>query len=641
MLKNIADIIKKLIYWPLFCLVAITAYGYLIVTYTYGVNDEVINYYVYDTNLVAQDRIGIYLFNKIFHCYDLLPFWGEMIGLIFLCIAAIVWVYTIDACTKRKLSKGILTLFCCALISFPYIGKCAIWRGLLAQTAQVLLFAALYSCCYYYYLTTREKKYILFAFFWGTIALFFDKAYVTTLILGGGFVFLNYIRTEKKRSMQIACDALNLIFLIFAMVFGDLIIVFAIQKMLNVTPTHYVNTYFRYSQGNIFIQILNFIPALIKKFYNLAKITWSGKAIYVSVICTFLIGIFELIKSKSIWYFLINIGLVIDCGLIYIITGNLWMPERSVCHVLSLFVALFVVNFFIVFHQYLERLVIIKYFIVCILGLVIANFSFEMEQIFYAKYMSFEKDKAILDELMKDIYIVGGYNTQKPIIFMGVPNDMITVWPPVENASVFSWGRLERLEREENSRLLYGFINDNGYNVTGVPKNIDFVEIRKKISNMQNWPQEDSIKEFKEYILVKLGDSNCEIIEMPREQFINCYIVNDPDIILNQNKLEINGSQISLGGWIVHKGENAYTNNISLALVSNNSSEHYKIRVNETINRDISLLINDGFNYDNSGYKMDISLSSYIKSGTYDLMLILEVEHEKYLVSLGEQITIE
>lgn len=641
MMKKIINIMDRCVYWPLLCLTAIISYGYLIVTYTYGVNDEVIEYYIYDTNMVAQDRIGIYLLNKIFHCYDLLPFWGEMIGVIFLCIAAVMWAYTVDSCMNHTLTKGILTIFACCLITFPYLGKSAIWRGCLAQAGQVLLLAALCAYFYYCFLARKKWKDVILSVIFGVMTLFFDKAYVTTIILGMGFVFLNYIRSKEMKWKQSLIEAVQLIVFILIMIFLDIGIVWGLQRILNVTPSHYTNTYFRYNEGNMIKQVLEFVPSLLKRFIASAKTAWSAKAICVSTIGTLLIGLFDSIKSKSLWNLLVSIGLVIDLSLMYTVTGNLWMPERSVSHIFSLFVALFFVNLLGICKNYWGKAAFVKYLVIGITIVFVANFSSEMERIYFAKYMTYTKDKIMLDEIMNDVYTEYGANTQKPIIFMGIPNDMTASWPAIENASVFSWGRLEDMEREENSRLLYGFINDNGYKVNGVPSTVDFREIRQQISCLNNWPQLGSTEEFDEYILVKLGDSKCEIIEEPREMLLNEYITNSSDILLTQNSLNIGSNNISLSGWVVQKGVNAYTNNVSLLLVSQNSEEHYKIRVEEVQNKDVTSYMNDGFNYDNSAYQQSVSLSKYITAGSYDLMLLLENEYGKYLVDLSEQVEVE
>lgn len=641
MLKRIADKVNKYLYWPLLCLTAIVSYGYFIVIYTYGVNDEVIEHYVYDTNMVAQDRIGVYLINKVLHCYDLLPFWGGAIGLIFLCMAAIMWVITLAKCMESRLSKCVLTVFACCLISFPYIGKTAIWTGNLAIVGQVLLLVALCSYFYYCFLTAAKKKDIVLTIMLGGAVLCFDKAYVTTVILGLGFIFLCYIRHEKHEWKKILLDAVKLVAAILAMVVLAVILVWGLQKILKVSPSHYTSTYFRYGEGNIVGQVLRFIVSLVKKFIGLAKTEWSAKAICISVIGTLLIGILDSIREKSLWNILVSIGLVIDLGLIYIITGNLWMPERSVCHVLSLFVALFIVNLFGCLKEWLDKVIIIRYLLLGIVALTIFNFSAEMEKIYFEKYKTYEKDKALVDGIMKDIYTKCGYNTQKPIVFMGVPNNMTASWPAMEKASVFSWGRLEELDREEKSKLLYAFINANGYTVKGLSSKVDFKEIRKQISGMENWPEDNSIEEFEEYILVKLGDSKCEICSESREQFLSEYILDSPQIMLNQNELRVEGRNISLSGWAVLVGGNAYTNNVSLALVSQDSPEHYKIRVEEVENSGVTQHINDGYNYNNSGYKQSITLSGYTLPGTYDLMLILENEYGDFLINLEEQVVIE
>lgn len=641
MLSKIADKINRCIYWPILLVTGVISYGYLIVTYTYGVNDEVIKYYVYEPNMVRQDRIGVYLVNKLFQCYDLIPFWGDAVGLVFLTAAAIAWVFVMDECANHKLSKAVLTVAACLLIAFPYIGKAAVFKGNLALGGQVLFAAALAVLFYCYFIKNNRMKDIILAFLFGVIVLCFDKAYITSLIMGMAFMYWMYIRQEQVNWKKILMDALKIAVWLLAIICIAVLLVRGLQFILKVSPSHYTTKqYMRYNDSGLLKQMAALVPALFHKFLEAAKTEWSAKALCVAFAGTLLIGIAESVKRKSAWNLLISVVVVLDVSLIYLITGNLSMPERSVCHVFALFVALFFTNFCYCIGQYLEKIKWVYIVALCIGTLFVANFSREMEFIYYNRHMAFEKDKMILDGVMHDIYAQCGYNTPKPIIFMGLPNDMIRVWPEVENASVFSWNRLAVYEREEYSKLLYSFINNNGYNVKA-PSEVDFAQVRGQISSMSNWPEEGCIQEFDEYILVKLGDSKCEIIDQPREELMKECAGGASDVQYAVEHMDANGRNINLRGWAVINGKNSYTNNISTVLLSQDTDRHYKIRTDEKERKDITSNIGDGINYDNSGYSLSIGLSDYVLPGRYDVFLMIESMYGKYMVGLDEEIVIE
>lgn len=640
MLYRIKEKTSECLYWWLICLTAIVSYGYLIVTYTYGINDEVIDLYVYDTYLIRQDRIGIYIFNKIVHIFDLLPFWGEAIGVVTIVFASIVWALVLNySIGEGKIPKIVLSLSACAFISFPYIGKSAIWRGCLAQAGIVLFFAGMAAYFYHQYLVKKKILYIVFSPICGMVALWFDKAYITTIIMGMLFVFWMHIRYEKHNFKSFLWEGVKLISCIVACLVLTILVVKLMQRGYGITANNYTSTYFRYNDDKIISQIIQFVPNLIKKILYLSKESWANGMFFVALIGTLLIGIVDSVKNKELWSLLISIGMIIDVLLIYIITGNLYMPERSVCHVIALFIAMFLVNIVRIIYDTYNRFIIARIFVLGIMTLCVINFTYEMSQIYYAKYLTFEKDKTILDCLMHDVYAKCGYNTQKPIVFLGIPNDMKISWPEAEKASVFSWGRLETIAREENSGLLYGFINDNGYSVKGVPQGIDFSEARRKISGMRNWPEDGCIEENDEYILVKLGDSIYEIFDMKKEELFQEYTVNDK-INFSIDRISLENNIIDMSGWAVMIGDDAYDYNISVLLVSHISDTQYKLRINETIRTDVTAYFSDGYNYDNSGFNINMPLLEIVNQGSYDILLLIETTEGKYLVDIGQDIEV-
>ena len=183
--------------------------------------------------------------NKILHCFDLLPFWGEAIGLIILVLAALVWAITINNVARGKFSKSVLTLSACALITLPYIGKSAIWRGCLAQAGIVLLFAGVAAYFYHRYLETKAIKYLIYAPLCSMVALCFDKAYITTVIMGAGFVLMMHILQEKYTWKRFFSEAIKLFGWVICSVFVTVVFVKLLQFVLGVTPNNYTSTYFR------------------------------------------------------------------------------------------------------------------------------------------------------------------------------------------------------------------------------------------------------------------------------------------------------------------------------------------------------------------------------------------------------------
>lgn len=156
----------------------------------------------------------------------------------------------------------------------------------------------------------------------------------------------------------------------------------------------------------------------------------------------------------------------------------------------ALFVAeaILFLGYFIVKNVRSTLLINVFYFFVF---LTIGNQSKEMEEIYYQKYITCCKDKRLAEQIMEEVERECGRSAayNKPIVFMGFPNDYVMEWSEMEDTSIFIHDRLASVAQEEISRRVYNLYNELGYSLKPTSDiSIDYYDVRREIATMPAFP---------------------------------------------------------------------------------------------------------------------------------------------------------
>ncbi|MDE7100460.1 MAG: hypothetical protein K2O05_01240, partial [Anaeroplasmataceae bacterium] len=310
-------------------------------------------------------------------------------------------------------------------------------------------------------------------------------------------------------------------------------------------------------------------------------------------------------------------------------TGNSEMPIRSYCFNYALFIGLTIIYLFQVVKINKSFTVILS----CVIVFLIGVQSREMELLFYEKNNTFEKDKNTAELVLESIEEESGmfHANKKPVIFMGFLNGQNIGYGEVEETSIFNWDRNSSVHLEEISHRIYKFYEKLGYSINMPSGEVDYSEIRKMISTMPSFPEDGCVKETDDYIVVKLGDSLCEILTD-----FNIDDYQKEPLLGNLDGFSYENRMLSMTGWLIRPGENSFNYNMSLVLIGNDAS--YKIRIDEQTRKDITTYMSDGKDYDLSGYRYSSYLPKYISGGEYQIYIETINGSEKYLHNLGKTI---
>lgn len=632
---------KEKISFKMLTILTVLAYGGLIFKDAIGIDDESAQSYLAG-GLIGQDRVGWNITNIFFPAYTFLPAWTGLIGIIGIVCSLLFILYTLEKNTKLEMPRFVNTIIICAIVSFPYVAKFAIFNGNMTMMAYVL-----FSVAGAFYVTCELidkfdiKKYIILMCFVCSIFLF-EKAYIVFFFQ---ILFFYLCVTQINKVKRKIIDILKIIIYIFVNAIISFIIakfiILTIQYLTNNRATGYTASYISYQFESIsgFIQsIRNFLTAFIKVLTANYSIYLAGKIYLVCILVEIFIGTYFALKKRDIIIELLFLGNIFLSSSIYFITGNAYIPLRSICFNYAIFCGMTIWVSIIWMDQLKLRKMRIIFYLLC--GLMILNETKAMEEVYYNKYRTYQKDRMYAETVLNSIEEECGrfeaYN--KPIIFIGFADEKSNGYGEVEETSMFNWGRNESTYLEETSSRIFAFYNEMGYKLKQpVYTSLDYYYIRQMAGEMEAFPRAGCIKNTDDVIIVKLGTSLCEILNESTYEGI----LND-DISGNIEWFSYENNILSMGGWVAKKSSNSYNNTVSIILWGNNTA--YRLRAERTVRSDITDFLDDGKNYDNSGFICTASVSeylNYIEEGKYTIYVEINDMKNKYLYDTGKTLIID
>lgn len=636
---KIADFVnfcKTKVYMHIVGLVIILSYGLLIFNVSIGIDDENMDYYL-SGGLIAQDRIGWTISNQFFPSYQFLPLWTVVVGIVFMTLGVLFWVYGLDKAFNNIFSRGVITALIACFISFPYIAKFAIFNGNMVAMGYVLCLTsiALYAS-YDLWNGISIKSFIVAVLCLGGVFLF-EKAYIIFFCQGIiAFLLLKQSFDRAAKLLQIIkWGAMLGVSIVISYALAKGLILLA-QYHMGILASNYTLNYIKYDLSSVsafLISIKNFLISYFLILLNNINFYYGEKVYVLSIVVMLVLTSYNSIKKRNFYILFWCVISILLSSSMYFITGNIYMPIRTICFNYAFFIG--ITFLYLSCSVELKNGLALCFYI--LVFLIIGNQSREMEEIYYNKYITYEKDKKmaelVLTEIEKECGILTTY--KKPIVFLGFPNNYNINYGEAEDTSIFVWDRNSNVSLEETSERIYNFYDELGYYLERPSqKNIDFYYLRKEISDMNSFPLEGFVKEEEECIIVKLGDSLCEIMN-----FDDSLYTAKGNLLGNIEGMDYVNNVLNLKGWLIKVGHNSYANNISLILVNNEKG--YKLRIDEDMREDITVYMADGVNYDNSGFDAILSLPEYISTGSYKVYLELLDDEEKYLYDMGQNIVVD
>jgi len=521
MFKNLFS--KTDSYWLCLILTTILCFGFAITHSSIGIDDEALDLYTKFPTMLNNNRIGYILTANIISTLEFLPFWREFAALVLLVIGITIHVNnfiknspdSLGSDSIYKFNKTEAIIFSCLAISFPYFAFHFIFmvtcleHGLLAVLTGLAV-----DNIFKYFNSNKEIKYIVLTFLFCFLSVSIYESSILYFIISVLFISIINIAADCKKNKQYIILFCNVLFVSFtAFIINDLIL-FLFMKNQNLLKIKSFNCYDFSSFMSFFSSAVSNITEFLKGFvltlsYNFGSVTLVLSAgIFISLV------LYLSIKKKNIIIFIIGLIVLLLPFTPIIVTGNYLMPYR-VYSIYSFVNALT----FVLLYMCIKKYKLLSEILLVIIFLIIFQQSKEMNQIFYAEHLKCENDKLFAYSIMQDLYKLNLQN--KPVFFIGVrenPNIKYIYNEANEiNISIYNWDRYDKKISEIFVRRGEKFMQELGYNLIFMPEtewikdkealNNLYVVLEENVKNIPIYPQDGSIKDMGEFVIIKIGPS--------------------------------------------------------------------------------------------------------------------------------------
>lgn len=624
-------------YWVSVILTVLLAYGFTITNFSMGVDDESFQRYFFDGMLLAQGRWGAHLTKFIFNTYEFLPFWRDFIGVSLITAGVTLWAYIIQKFSRNFFNNASLIVFSCVAVSSPFIADIFIFMTTTVETGLVLCLVPISLNYFYEYAVNKKKMNQVFISLIALIyALSFSELAVVYFLLGI-FIssFVTVFCTDKgDKFIDVILIIIKAVVLIAIVIFLNSIVVRVIQLIFSIEPSGYTSNYIKYD----FSSIGNFLDSIFRFFINfshpsfLTKSTGSLMSFSASVLL-FVFSVLVSIKRKKYIYILLSLGCILSAYSMYFLTGNLYLVNRILI-TNSIYVGFVASVLFMFFYNKHFKILKFRPIIFLLAFLVIIIQTKSMNQVFYTDYLRYQLDIAKMNSIATEIEKYrSDDNVPRKLVFIGAPSSYNLRLGDTEGYSMFQWDRTWGLESElRNSSRIFQFMNLHGYHVEQM-NNFDEKEVIERAGTMSYFPKDGYIKDFGDYLIVKLGPTPYEISESSYKEFYSKFNTIDNDVEYTKDWFGFQNNILSLGGWGSINGVSPKDTVIKVALV-NDKRQYILTTDSRKVGNDEELLNLK------AGYRILSLSTSLVEKGDYDVVLLFITPDGSVLKKI-ENITVQ
>jgi hypothetical protein len=491
---------------------AFLSYGIKIANFTLSIDEEIVfNLAHPGAGWAAQGRYAQLLFLKIFHQYQILPFWTSTLSVAFLWLSALVWCFIIFERIKNynftSFKKNlILFIFAALYLSFPPQAHYIFVSTYNVEVSIGCCLVAISCWCVFQWIFQRRNFYVFIALGCMSLALGIYQSFVCYFLAGISSIMILNMYDGLFSNKISTKQHFAIILKVFAFTCSSVISYLIISNL-----SYLIYPSVGYLKGSILWGKISLIQALYGyyQFYSIVLLNNPKLFYYKIFIATLLLGgttflyhiFFKKIQQKmiySLWFLL----LMVSPFLLTLIFGGL-TPIRTLQSAAYLmgFLWLFILVTFS--SKNLNNILITLCFLLIFLQ------SQQLSLLFQVNYLRSQEDIKSAHQIAARIHDLDlGETPQYPVIFIGnlsskIPNNFSS---ESLGASFFNWtwdaGSIKI--RGTNFRLNQ-FMKTLGYQfVSPTSEQIDRAISLQK--NMPDWPNKNSV-EFKEgLILVKLSN---------------------------------------------------------------------------------------------------------------------------------------
>lgn len=484
--------------------VGVLCFGFTITNFSIGIDDIARNHYLYsrnDNNLIQQGRLLHIVLNKLTHSVRFIPFFTEFVGASLYVLSALLLCALFRYVTDGKISGAALAVFAGVYISSSILVEKYIYH--LDVLATMVSYCCNALALLYSYRFIKEKNWKCFLaavpLLMGAIASY--ESYVFLYISGVFALFIMEIAVnrENKSFRELLMEGLKYasILLLSMLVYYGL--VFFMQVF-----TGQLKSFFSSAVG--LPENMGRIEALVyvtKTFVQVFEDAISDRYLPILVFClcsvlNYGLLIYLTVHRKNIWLGLCFLALwACNFGIHYAAGAFLYRAAQTFC-----FFCGFVLMMLL---ETLQRPILKKFFCMAAALLIFVQAA-DMNRWFYNDYVRYQKEAYAIHTMANEI--LGKCDVEKPVVFTNAPyagylDTSLYAGRQVNGNSLLYWCGYAYQNKEQP--FISEVFRIHGYDFVRSPTEDQFEQACGKAQTMPVWPQEGSIQEFDEFIVVNFG----------------------------------------------------------------------------------------------------------------------------------------
>ena len=416
--EQINSYLHDTVYMLLLALTAIGSYGFLISHFSVSIDDLRYDYYYYG-GLLSQGRFTGSLVMRLFKLTDNIVWLPDLIGIVFLCLAAILLCAFFDSFYRTK-NRVPQILFSCLLVSYPLhatlftYGGCSIAFGVgLTMAVGALILIKEYA-------SVRKIRLLVFA---AVLLILCASWYESVLILYIQAVFaallLFQLGTKRLKLSEWLANGLVYAAPLIVAVIAEFILSKCIIAIFKLPPSVYAgNQAFAWDLSDkttLFDQLNyvvmgNYLSALIRALFFTPMVVFGG-----AFLLLFIVGLAGGIRKKSAALFLSFFGLVAVNFALPLLLGKV-TPRTCQSFGFTVAFAAFLIYDFISARTKHPQKLLAKAVLIGLSCLIIGQ-TVEINNLFTADDMRYQQEKDIITGVGR--YMVEHDLDDKPFVFAG------------------------------------------------------------------------------------------------------------------------------------------------------------------------------------------------------------------------------
>lgn len=645
---------SKKIYWLSLLATVLLSYGFLLTQVSVGIDDEAYGNYYGGDSLAAQGRVGYILVRFFADIYEFTPVWRELLGILIFVGVVSIFIRLFQEHSSGRFQTTASTILVLLTLSYPLLSERFLFSECVFSTPlQWLLCAGGIICLLAAHRETGSRRipWLLGALAAIGGAMLFEKTVAAACATMAIQVALVTQLNEESPYYRQGKKLMQLAGMLAGTFVGGVLIsaggTAALRALVGQTNSGYVDRYVKYDFSSPLMSLAWCLKTVAERIVSGAV---SGNEAFrtflIVIVLFFAVGMVCAVRRRHFW-----LGLCVVCYTLmpfapYLITANPDLPYRILDY-WALWIGFAAAAVFVLLTQNMKRpraREIAKYAALALCGLCMIRQSYAMTRVFYTDYRKYQQDVSTMQQIVYDLHSVVGAERDKPVLFIGcMPESEFVKTDEVAGSSIFRWGRQWSESDELQSNRIYDFFELHGYTLQR-PEGIELSgeeyrefqnTARIRAAQLSDWPEEGYIREYPEYVLVRLGQPLYEIYEVSAEEFIDDF-TNTKTPVEGDFWSDESENSMVCGGWCAFLGEDSWGARISLVLLDEQKDRQYVIAMSQVERPDISEYIGDGHDYSSSGYSQTFNVSG-IEPSTYQVALLLQ-KGEKSTVILKDKI---